>query len=115
MESGVTVSQTYSFVRREASNTFFLKFPNCLAYETMTEALEKLRWALKNDPTPLTESLAHEFTWEGATERLYTASAISKQEERQRIESGQEKADREVAWMHVESLKKGLFITSFLP
>ena len=79
----------------------------------MTEALEKLVWALKNNPTPLTESLAHEFTWEGATERLYTASAISKREERQRIESGQEKADREVAWMHVESLKKGQLVHNF--
>lgn len=96
-----------------ASNTFFLQFPNCLAYETLEECAKKLAWALMNEPTPLTEDYRHKFTWEGANERLYEAGGITKREMRDRIKSGAEKADTEVAWFHVENMKKGKSLTSF--
>mmetsp|Transcript_23533 Transcript_23533/g.35598 ORF Transcript_23533/g.35598 Transcript_23533/m.35598 type:complete len:778 (-) Transcript_23533:792-3125(-) len=97
------------------SNTFFLQFPNCLAYKSMKECVAKLKWAMINEPTPLTEELWHKFTWEGASERLIKASGISRRELRERIDSGQEKADREVAWLHIETTKKGQLVRSFLP
>jgi hypothetical protein len=104
---------TRSILGLEASNTFFLQFPNCLAYETLEECAEKLAWALRNEPTPLTEDYRHRFTWEGANERLYEAGGITKREMRDRVKSGAEKADTEVAWFHVENMKKGKSLTSF--
>jgi hypothetical protein len=84
-----------------------------LAYESLKECLEKLSWAMVNTPTPLTEEFSHRFTWEGATDRLFESSGITKREEKQRIESGQEKADYEVAWLHIENTKKGQYVHNF--
>lgn len=96
-----------------ASNTFFLQFPNCLPYESLEECVEKLKWALQHEPIPLTDDHRHRFTWEGATERLFEAGAITKKEMRERITSDAEKADVEVAWFHVDSAIKGKFLTNF--
>jgi len=103
----------FAIIPKHPSNTFFLQFPNCLAYETMDECVERLSWALENKPTPLTEEDLYKFTWEGATERLFKAGAITKREMRERVKSGADKADTEVAWFHVESAKKGKFLTNF--
>jgi hypothetical protein len=70
--------------------------------------MDKLTWAMENYPTPLTEEIAHRFTWEGANDRLFKAAGITKREERERIDSGQEKADYEV-----ENTKKGQFLHNF--
>ena len=75
--------------------------------------MDKLTRAMSNDPTPLTEDIAHRFTWEGANDRLFKAAGITKQEEKDRIDSGQEKADYEVAWLHIENTKKGQFLHNF--
>mmetsp|Transcript_3642 Transcript_3642/g.6640 ORF Transcript_3642/g.6640 Transcript_3642/m.6640 type:complete len:188 (-) Transcript_3642:145-708(-) len=88
------------------SNTFFLKFPNCLAYRNKLEFAANLKWALRNEPEPLTPELAREFTWEAATERFVAASAITRREAREREELGMSKVDERIAWFHRE-LGKG--------
>lgn len=92
-----------------------MQFPNCLAYKSMKECVAKLKWAMINEPTPLTKELRHKFTWEGANERLITASGISRRDLKQRLDSGQEAADKEVAWLHIETTKKGQLVRNFFP
>ena len=75
--------------------------------------MEKIRWALENEPTPLSEELAHIFTWEAATNRLIESSFISKREARTRNNDGRDKADERMAWLHSEGNKKGHFIKTF--
>lgn len=65
-----------------ASNEFFLQFPNCLSYDTLEECVEKLEFALANDPVPLSTEHAHAFTWEAATERLYEAAGITEEQQK---------------------------------
>jgi hypothetical protein len=89
------------------SNTFFLQFPNCLAYRNKFEFVASLRWALTHDPEPLTEEQARKFTWEAATERLVGASAITWREAQERERLGLAKLDERIAWFHNE-LGKGV-------
>jgi len=105
----------FVIIPKHPSNIYFLQFPNCLAYMNIKDCMEKLKWALENDPYPLTEDVWHKFTWEGANNRLIQAAGITNQEERDRINSGQDKADREIAWIHVETAKKGQLVRNFLP
>jgi len=85
------------------SNTFFLQFPNCLSYDTWDECLEKLQFALKNEPTPLSDEDRHALSWDGATERLIKASAITKREYEERKSKGLDKADLKAAQFHVDA------------
>ena len=87
---------------RHPSNDFFLRFPNCLPYETTEECVDRLRWAMVRDPIPLTPELRREFTWEAATERLIRACAVSRGEAEQRERDGSVRADERVAWLHSE-------------
>jgi digalactosyldiacylglycerol synthase len=89
------------------SNTFFLKFPNCLAYRSKFEFVANLRWALTHEPEPLTMSLAREFTWEAATDRLVQHAAITRKEALERERLGMSKLDQRIAWFHNE-LGKGM-------
>jgi len=84
------------------SNTFFYKFPNCLAYRNRFEFVASLRWALTHEPEPLSPELAREFTWEAATDRLIEASAITWEEARRREQMGSSKLDERIAWFHNE-------------
>jgi digalactosyldiacylglycerol synthase len=84
------------------SNSFFLKFPNCLPYRNKFEFVANLRWALTHDPEPLTPELEREFTWEAATERLVAASAITYREARERERLGLSRLDERIAWFHNE-------------
>jgi digalactosyldiacylglycerol synthase len=59
------------------SNHFFMQFPNCLPYRDKTEFVANLRWALKQNPQPLTEKQRRKFTWEAATDRLIEAAATT--------------------------------------
>lgn len=93
-----------------ASNEFFYQFQNCLTFETTKECVEKLQWALDNTPVPLTDEECHKFTWEGATDRLFEYSGITKREMRERERSGSNKADSRIAWFHTESGRTGNFI-----
>jgi digalactosyldiacylglycerol synthase len=88
------------------SNTFFLRFPNCLGYRNKFEFVASLRWALSHDPEPLTPALAHEFTWEAATERFIQAASITFAEAKERERLGRTKMDERIAWFHNE-LGKG--------
>jgi digalactosyldiacylglycerol synthase len=97
----------FAIIPVHPSNTFFLKFPNCLAYRNKLEFVANLRWALTHEPEPLTTELAREFTWEAATERLISASSITWEEALAREKLGKTKTDERIAWFHNE-LGKGL-------
>lgn len=88
------------------SNTFFMSFPNCLAYRNKFEFVANVRWAMRHDPEPLTPELAREFTWEAATDRLIAASSITWKEAHERERLGRSKLDERIAWFHNE-LGKG--------
>jgi digalactosyldiacylglycerol synthase len=84
------------------SNTFFLKFPNCLAYRNKLEAVANIRWALTHDPEPLSPAHQQALTWEAATDRLIQAAAISRREAYERERLGKSKLDERIAWLHKE-------------
>jgi hypothetical protein len=81
-----------------------------LTFETTKECCKKLKWALDNEPVPLSDEDRYKFTWEGATERLFAQSGITKREMRERERSGTDKADSRVAWFHAEGGKTGQFV-----
>lgn len=62
------------------SNSFFMKFPNCLCYRNNLEFAANLRWALSREPEPLSAELSHELTWEAATERFIEEAKIGEPE-----------------------------------
>ena len=97
----------FAIIPVHPSNTFFLRFPNCLAYRNKFEFVANLRWALTHEPEPLTPELAREFTWEAATERFIQASAITHREALEREKLGLTKLDERIAWFHNE-LGKGV-------
>lgn len=90
---------------KHPSNEFFYQFPNCLAYEDMQEFVEHIQYALEHDPVPLTEEMAHIFTWDAAMERLTTAASITKSEYALLEQSGKLQRDKRKAWIHKESSK----------
>ncbi len=100
----------FVIIPNHPSNEFFLQFPNCLAYQSLRECVEKIKWALENDPEPLSEEHAHIFTWEAATDRLIQSSFITKREAKERRKDGHDKGDLRMAWLHSEGGKKGHFI-----
>jgi hypothetical protein len=92
----------FAIIPVHPSNTFFLKFPNCLGYRNKLEFVANLRWALTHHPMPLTKELARDFTWEAATDRLVSAAAITHQEAWEREQLGRSKIDERIAWFHNE-------------
>ncbi|OEU07054.1 hypothetical protein FRACYDRAFT_138778, partial [Fragilariopsis cylindrus CCMP1102] len=70
----------FAIIPVHPSNQFFLRFPNCLGYRNPLEFVANLQWALTHDPTPLTDKVAREFTWEAATDRFLEASSITHRE-----------------------------------
>jgi hypothetical protein len=97
---------------KHPSNDFFLQFTNCLAYETLEECADKLKWALERNPAPLSESERHKFTWEAATERLISSSWVTLREARERAEKGMDKTDARIAFWLSESGEKGNMVRS---
>jgi hypothetical protein len=97
----------FAIIPVHPSNTFFMKFPNCLSYHNHYEFAANLKWAMTHDPVPLTEELAREFSWEAATDRLLSAAAITHREARAREMLGRSKMDNRIAWFHNE-LGKGV-------
>jgi glycosyltransferase involved in cell wall biosynthesis len=95
----------FAIIPVHPSNTFFLKFPNCLGYRNKLEFVANLRWALTHHPLPLTKDFAREFTWEAATDRLVQAAAITHQEAWEREQLGRSKIDERIAWFHNEAGK----------
>ena len=80
------------------SNMWFRQFPNCLMYRTKWEFAASLKWALTHDPEPLSPELAHQFTWEAATDRFIKAAAITRREALEREASS--KLDERIEWFH---------------
>ena len=91
-----------------------MQFPNCLAYESMEQCVLKLQYALRKDPEPLTEKYRHMLSWEGATERLIAASAITQREADERRHKGLDRSDLKAAKFHVDAAKKSQFVGSLL-
>jgi len=92
----------FAIIPVHPSNTFFYRFPNCLAYRNKFEFVANMRWALTHEPEPLSPELAREFTWEAATDRLIEASVITWEEARRREKLGSSKLDERIAWLHNE-------------
>jgi len=70
----------FVIIPNHPSNTFFQQFPNCLMYKDDDEFLLQLEFAVSHDPEPLSEESRDALTWQGATERLVQAVAISHRE-----------------------------------
>ena len=70
----------FVIIPNHPSNTFFQQFPNCLLYKDDDEFLLQLDFAVSHDPQPLSEESRAALTWQGATERLVQAVAISHRE-----------------------------------
>lgn len=95
-----------------ASNDFFYRFPNCLPYETLDECVTKMQFALENDPRPLDEDTRRMLSWEGATDRLYKAAAISVKEQESRDASDMEKEREKAVKFHLNSCRRSQFVTN---
>eukprot|EP00521_Asterionellopsis_glacialis_P008497 CAMPEP_0195283372 /NCGR_PEP_ID=MMETSP0707-20130614/1943_1 /TAXON_ID=33640 /ORGANISM="Asterionellopsis glacialis, Strain CCMP134" /LENGTH=779 /DNA_ID=CAMNT_0040342531 /DNA_START=56 /DNA_END=2395 /DNA_ORIENTATION=+ len=98
----------FVIIPRHPSNDFFLQFPNCLAYETLKDCVAKLQFALENEPEPLSEKHIHELAWEGAIERLYEVSKLTKKQVKENSPNAS------IARLHVEFGKKGHTFGKFL-
>ena len=109
----LTVMSDYHCASSTASNTFFYQFPNCLAYTSLEDCLEKLEWALANDPVPLSEESAQKLSWEGANERLFDSAAVTRDEWEEWAETGKLKSDADAARFHVETGMTGQLIGKF--
>eukprot|EP00978_Attheya_sp_CCMP212_P007381 scaffold17146_cov50-Attheya_sp.AAC.1 len=90
----------FAIIPVHPSNSFFMQFPNCLAYNNKLEFAANLQWALSHEPEPLSEHLSYQFTWEAATERFITASAITMREGRERAKARKGKLDERIAYFH---------------
>ena len=97
---------------KHPSNEFFLQFTNCLAYETLEECADKLKWAMERNPAPLSEQERHKFTWEAATERLISSWWVRVREARERAENGMDKTDARIAFWLSQSGEKGNMVRS---
>jgi len=91
----------FVIIPKHPSNEFFLQFPNCLAYETIKDCVLKLQYALQNEPEPLSEEHIHQLAWEGAIERLFEVSKLTKKEMKQK-----NSPNASIARLHVEFGKK---------
>ena len=90
----------FAIIPYHPSNIWFRQFPNCLMYRNKWEFAASLKWALAHDPEPLTSELAHQFSWEAATERFIKAAAITRYEARKRAERDNTKLDARMEWFH---------------
>lgn len=97
----------------KASNEFFYQFPNCLAYENLDDCVTKIQYALENEPEPLQEHYRRILSWEGATERLFEASGITRKEDKTRKENKLHEEEMKAARFHVETAKKSQMVTKF--
>ena len=80
---------------------FFSSSPcNTVAYDTKVDFVKNIAFALANEPEPLSDELSHVFTWEAATERLVTSSAITMREGRARAKAKKGKIDDDIAKMY---------------
>jgi hypothetical protein len=88
-------------IPHHSSNSFFEQFPNCLLYHSRNQFVRVLKYATRNDPPPLPEELACLLSWEVATLRCISASAIPKRDAAREERLRRLKEDR-------KSLKKAI-------
>lgn len=62
---------------KHPSNDFFEEFPNCLTFRDQEEFAANVLWALNNDPIPLSVEHRYKLSWDAATERLISSSAMT--------------------------------------
>lgn len=94
----------FVIIPKHPSNTFFLQFPNCLAYESKKECVEKIKFAVENDPSPLSPEDRHKLTWEGANLRLFESSLMTEAEAEER-----NKKTGDMARLHMDTMRTGAF------
>jgi hypothetical protein len=99
---------------KHSSNEFFYCFPNCLAFEDMDDCVRKIQYALTNKPEPLTDKFVRMLSWEGATDRLYDSSGMTRDEADKLKEAGRVEKREKAARFHVDSAQKSHFVTSLL-
>jgi hypothetical protein len=92
-----------------ASNDFFNQFQNCLSYVSKKGCVEKVKWALENDPQPLSDEEKYKLMWEGANERLFKSSAMTETQAKDR-----NNRCSDFAKLHMDTMKTGSFLASFL-
>jgi digalactosyldiacylglycerol synthase len=97
----------FAVIPHHPSNTFFLQFPNCLAYSNKLEFVANLQWALSHEPEPLTEEQLYTFTWEAASERFIRASGVTIRESRIKAKSQKSKMDERIAFLHNQLGQQG--------
>jgi hypothetical protein len=85
-----------------------------LAYDTIDQCVLKLQYALDNDPEPMTDKFKHLLSWEGATERLIKASAITHRQARERKEQGLDEADERAAKFHCDAAKRSQYFGNLI-
>jgi hypothetical protein len=98
---------------KHPSNSFFYQFENCLAYESKKDCVEKIRWALANDPKPLSDEERFQLTWEGANDRLFKAAAMTEKEVED-WRNQRQASDRDAAKLHYETVKRGRGVQQLL-
>jgi len=82
------------------SNEFFYPFPNCLTYAGPEEFIEKLQYALSNNPVPIDTKMGHDLSWEAAIDRLVEAASMSNEEFQGIRESREGVIDERIASYH---------------
>jgi digalactosyldiacylglycerol synthase len=70
----------WAIIPKHPSNAFFVQFPNCLSYRNRREFVSTVKYALINDPPPLSYQQAQLLSWEEATVRCIKSAAISKRD-----------------------------------
>ena len=101
-----TAMGKWVIIPHHPSNSFFEQFPNCLLYRSRNQFVSVLKYAMGNDPPPLSEELACFLSWEVATLRCVSAAAIPKRDAAREERLRRLKEDR-------KSLKKafsGIFL-----
>jgi hypothetical protein len=63
----------FVIIPQHTSNEYFYSFRNCLTYNSILECVQKIQYALTQEPQPLTEGEAYRCTWVAATNRLLEA------------------------------------------
>lgn len=102
-------------IPRHPSNNFFEQFPNALLYNSLDDAVDKIIFAIENNPTPLNAALSRMLSWEAATERLIKASIVTLGKEDESTISARRKMDLQIAWLHSEASKTTHFLGTILP
>jgi len=94
----------FVIVPNHPSNVFFQQFPNCLMYQTETEFVALMQYAVAHNPEPLADHLRRTLTWEAATERFLEAATISERDAARRDRVGKQ-WDENLANAHYELFK----------